>query len=376
MPTVAVMVLPSADTVKPATGAAPKETLFVPAKFCPVMVMLAPGLPLVGVKFVIMGGGISSANTALDVAVPLGVTTLTAPALTPPGTVAVICVALTTVKDAAGVVPKLTAVAPVKFVPLIVITAPASAEGGAKPLIVGVGGRIVKGEADRAVPPGVVTLTIPASAPAGSVAVICPSLLTVKVISAAPILTLLTPVKPTPTIASVVPTEPLPGLRRTIFGAVIIVKGAPEAAVPLGVTTLITPVAASAGTVAVICVPLLTVKAVAGVEPNFTAVAPVKLLPVSTTLASTAPLAGAKPVSEGVALTEKSAYGGVPTPDGVRTMIGTRPLTTAGTRVWICESVLLRIGASTSPKRTDVAPASCEPLTTTFVPTAPEAGVK
>ena len=49
------------------------------------------------------------------------------------------------------------------------------------------------------------------------------------------------------------------------------------------VTVTSTVAAPSAGAVAVIWVALLTVKAVAAVDPNFTVVAPVKLVPVMTT---------------------------------------------------------------------------------------------
>jgi hypothetical protein len=62
-------------------------------------------------------------KSAVDVAVPAGVVTATLPAVFPVGTVAVILVADTTVK--AAVTPlNVTAVAPVKFVPVRVITVP------------------------------------------------------------------------------------------------------------------------------------------------------------------------------------------------------------------------------------------------------------
>jgi preprotein translocase subunit SecG len=62
---------------------------------------------------------------ALDVLVPFGVITviLTVPTA-PAGLTAVIDVALFTVKLAAAVLPKLTAVAPVKLVPVIVTDVP------------------------------------------------------------------------------------------------------------------------------------------------------------------------------------------------------------------------------------------------------------
>ncbi len=64
-------------------------------------------------------------NAPLEVAVPPAVVTatLTAPA-EPAGASAVIWVALFTVKDVAAVVPKLTAVAPVKLVPVMTTLVP------------------------------------------------------------------------------------------------------------------------------------------------------------------------------------------------------------------------------------------------------------
>lgn len=71
--------------------------------------------------------------------------------------------------------------------------------------------------------------------------------------------------------------------------------------VPDGVVTLIVPVVALFGKVAVICVALFTVKVVAAVPLKFTAVAPVKLVPVITTDAPelTHALFGLKPVTVG-----------------------------------------------------------------------------
>jgi hypothetical protein len=60
-----------------------------------------------------------------------------------------------------------TAVAPVKFVPLIVTTVPAGPLAGVKLAIVGATTKLL---ALVAVPPGVVTLSGPDVAPAGTVA--------------------------------------------------------------------------------------------------------------------------------------------------------------------------------------------------------------
>ena len=62
----------------------------------PVIVTAVPTGPLVGVKLVIVGAGITVNEEPL-VAVPPGVSTAIAPVAAPAGTVVVICVALATV---------------------------------------------------------------------------------------------------------------------------------------------------------------------------------------------------------------------------------------------------------------------------------------
>src|SRR5437879_769979 len=113
------------------------------------------------------------------VAVPPGVVTLNGPVAAPAGTVAVIAVAEFTVKPA--LVPlNRTAVAPVKFAPLIVTLVPTGPLLGVKLVIVG-GLSTVKLLALLAVPSGVVTLIGPLEAPAGTVAWIAVAEVTVKV---------------------------------------------------------------------------------------------------------------------------------------------------------------------------------------------------
>ena len=62
--------------------------------------------------------------------------TLTLP-LVPLATTAVTLVALATLNDAASVPPKLTAVVPVKAVPVMVTVAPVGADAGEKEVMVG-----------------------------------------------------------------------------------------------------------------------------------------------------------------------------------------------------------------------------------------------
>ena len=71
---------------------------------------------------------------------------------------------------AAAVPLNVTAVAPVKFVPLIVTLVPTGPLVGAKLVIVGALAPTVKLLALVAVPPGVVTVSGPVVAPAGTVA--------------------------------------------------------------------------------------------------------------------------------------------------------------------------------------------------------------
>jgi len=104
-------------------------------RLVPLMVTLVPAGPLVGAKLVIVGGG-TTVNAALLVAVPAGVVTLSGPVVAPAGTVAWIVVSEVTVKVALTLL-KATAVAPVKFVPLIVTLVPTGPLLGVKPVIVG-----------------------------------------------------------------------------------------------------------------------------------------------------------------------------------------------------------------------------------------------
>jgi hypothetical protein len=96
-------------------------------------------LPDVGVKDEIAGAGVAviNENPAL-LAMPFEVVTLTLP-VAPAPTTAVMLVALTIVNEVAAVPPKLTADAPVKFVPVIVTVCPVPAEIGLKEAIVGGG---------------------------------------------------------------------------------------------------------------------------------------------------------------------------------------------------------------------------------------------
>ena len=109
-------------------------------------------------------------------------------------------------------------------------------------------------------------------------------------------MTELAPLNPDPVITTLVLTPPLVGEKDVIFGVTL--KFAVLVAVPTGVVTLIFPVVASEGTVAVILMDELTVK-LAVVPLNLTRVAPLKFAPLMTTLVPTLPLVGVKLVIRG-----------------------------------------------------------------------------
>ena len=110
-------------------------TAVAPVKFVPLSVTLLPTGPLVGVKLVSVGAGMTVKLLVL-VAVPPGVVTRSGPVVAPVGTVAWIAVPEVTVKLALTPL-NVTVVAPVKFVPLIVTLVPTGPLVGAKLVIVG-----------------------------------------------------------------------------------------------------------------------------------------------------------------------------------------------------------------------------------------------
>src|SRR5262245_13849062 len=117
-------------------------------------------------------------------------------------------------------------------------------------------GATVKLEALVAVPPGVVTLSVPLVALAGTVVVIW-VLETKWNVAATPLnLTELVPVKPVPMMVTPVPTTPLPGLKLTMLG--LMTRFPALTPVPADVVMAIFPVVAPAGTVAVILIDVLT----------------------------------------------------------------------------------------------------------------------
>ena len=109
----------------------------------------------------------------------------------------------------------------------------------------------------EALPPGPVTTILPVVAPAGTVAVICVDELTVKLADTPLNKTAVAPVRSTPVITTDVPALPVAGENEVTVGA--ITKSVELVAAPAELTTLIRPVVAPVGTVAVIRVGEFTV---------------------------------------------------------------------------------------------------------------------
>ena len=336
----------------------------------PVIVTVAPTTPETGVKLEIMGAPMI-VNLAVLVPVPLGPMTLMVPVVAPAGTVAVIDVAETTVKEVAGVVLNVTPVAPRKLVPAIVTVAPAAPVVGVKLVTVGAG--TVKLVADVPIPKAVVTLIGPVVAPIGTFVLIDVAVLVTIVAATLLKVTAVALPRLVPVIVTVAPPTPETGVKLVIAGAPMIVKLATLVPVPLGPMTLTVPVVAPAGTVAVIDVAEITVKVIAEVELKVTPVAPRKLVPVRVTVTPAAPAVGVKLVTVGAGTVKLVAD--VPVPTAVVTLM--RPVVApVGTFVLIDVAVLVTIVAAVPLKVTAEALPRLFPDMVTVAPTNPETGVK
>jgi hypothetical protein len=154
-PTTAMMEVEE-TTVNDVTCVPPRVITDVLSKFVPVIPIRAPAPAIIGEKEVMVGAGIN-VNPASE-AVPPGVVRLTAP-VEPAPTTAMMEVEETTVNDVTSVPPRVITDVLSKFVPVILIRAPAPAIIGEKEVMVG-GGMKVNPLSD-AVPLGVVKLTAP-----------------------------------------------------------------------------------------------------------------------------------------------------------------------------------------------------------------------
>ncbi|HJZ64275.1 MAG TPA: hypothetical protein VKD70_08155 [Candidatus Acidoferrum sp.] len=165
---------------------------------------------------------------------------------------------------------------------------------------------------------------------------------------------------------SIVKSNPLEG--------VVTVNELALVAVPPGVVTEIVPVVAPAGTVVEMWPASVTEK-VADVPLNFTAVAPVKFVPVNLTVASICPLIGEKLVSVGLAAVTVKLLAEIAAPCDVTSEI--LPVTAAvGTIKVTIVALLTENVAETPPTVTEVAPVKFVPVSVTEVPAAPLVGLK
>jgi hypothetical protein len=172
------------------------------------------------------------------------------PVVAPVGTTVVICVGESTVKVVATPL-NVTAVAPVKLVPVRTIAVPTVPKAGANEVTVG-GVMTVKFALLTPLPAEFVTAMRPVCAPTGTVAVIRVEEFTVKVAPTPLNVTELIAVKFVPVIVTVVPAGPDVGVNDETVGTRVTVKSVGLVPVPLEVVTVTRPVVAPVGTVAVI----------------------------------------------------------------------------------------------------------------------------
>jgi hypothetical protein len=172
------------------------------------MVTVVPATPLVGENELMEAGGIYVKPVA-DVPVPPSVVTVILPVL-PLATTAVIALSLTTVNEAAAVPPKLIAVAPVKYEPLIVTDAPVTPVAGVNELTTGAGIN-VNAVAEDPAPLGAVTVILPVVPPATTAVIILSDTTVYEAAAVPPKLTAVAPVNLDPFIVTVVPAPALVG---------------------------------------------------------------------------------------------------------------------------------------------------------------------
>ena len=228
-------------------------TAVAPIRLVPETVTVDPGAPDGGVNAVIFGTAYTVKLVAL-LPVPAVVVTEIFPVAAPAGTIALIHAAEFTVNEAAATPSNFTDVAPVKFAPLITRVVPGGPDAGENVEITG-GSMTVKPAELVAVPPGVVTLTLPVAAVAGTTAVTEVADRILMVSAAVPSnFTADAAVRLVPKMVTVVPMGPDAGVNDVIVGGAtaFTVNTVAEFPVPAGVVTEIIPDLAVLGTVALI----------------------------------------------------------------------------------------------------------------------------
>jgi hypothetical protein len=236
------------------------------------------------------------------VAVPPGVVTVIRPVVAPLGTVAVIWVAEFTVNVAARPL-NLTAEAPVRFVPMIETLVPTLPLVGENDVIVGTPVTVKLVALFAVTNPGTETWSGPLVAPDGTVAVIWLDEFTVNDAGVVLNITEFAPQKFRPVMTTLAPTAPLVGTNDVMDGcaSATTVKLPALAVSAPAVSTVIVPVEAPTGTVAVARASDGKLKTAAGVPPpplNVTPVAPVNPDPVMLIAVPTGPQTGVNELTD------------------------------------------------------------------------------
>ena len=362
-------------TVKRKAAVPPKRTAVAPVKPVPAMLTVSPTLALAGAKALMTGAGMKVNALAL-VAVPLGVVSVTTPVAPAAATRTVTVESFTTTSEVPAIPPKRTALAPKKLLPEIVIVAPAGADAGVKPVIIGAAGMKVK-PARFAVPPGVRTLTLPV-APPPTAAVIVESLTTVKRPAARPpkltaSVEYKSPAKLRPVIVTVCSTVADAGEKPVMTGrGAVKVKPFSEA-VPPGVTRRTAPVEPRGETTALISVGETIVNDVTAVLPKVSALTPTKPVPEIVTVSPPVAPVGEKAVITGTPAKLKPER--VPVPFSVVTEISPEAPEAAGAAVMRVAETTVNEAAGTPPKLTVLAPVKFVPLMVTTSPAPATAGL-
>jgi len=280
------------------------------SKFKPLMVTMAPGRPLPGLKFKMTGVGITIKLVALVSVTPFTVIVIL-PVDAPTGTITVRLV------EVASVIVAVTSLnfttfppgSSLKFVPVMVTMAPAAPLTGLKFVIVGVASTVKSELLDTVMPFNVIVI-FPVVAPEGTVVLMLVDVAAVTtLVTPLNLITLLAAVvlKFVPAMLTTAPGAPLSGVKLTIDGVGRIEK-LPELVIvtPLVVTET-GPVEVPAGTVTVmdVAVEAVTVAATPLKDTALFVGVILKFVPLIVTVAPTAPDEGLRLVMVGRGNTEK-----------------------------------------------------------------------
>ena len=171
VPTGTTAVSEFAESTENVVAATPLNLMDVaPVKPEPAKSTVVPTGPLAGSK-VVMTGAAVTVNGCVVVTVPPGVVSETTPVVAPVGTVALTDVAETTDREVPVAPLNLTAVVPVRLVPVIVTTVPTGPLTGVNDVTVGDAIVTVNAPVLVPVPLPVVTEILPLVAPTGTTAV-------------------------------------------------------------------------------------------------------------------------------------------------------------------------------------------------------------